>query len=69
MTEVYKMAIVDYTNYRGDRSERRVIPKRIEFTTSAYHGNVAQWFLIVHDVGKNAERQLAMSGIHSWRAP
>lgn len=59
--------IIDYTNWRGERGERRIRPLRIYHGASQYHRD-PQWIMIALDVSKRAERHFAMAGIHSWRA-
>lgn len=59
--------LIDYTNWRGERSVRRVLPVSVFFGTTQYHRD-KQWFLTAVDVEKNAERHFAMSDIHSWRS-
>jgi predicted DNA-binding transcriptional regulator YafY len=58
--------IIDYTNWRGERSEREILPQRIAFMRSEWHPN-PQWILIAYDYGKEAERTFAIKDIHSWR--
>jgi predicted DNA-binding transcriptional regulator YafY len=57
---------IDYTNHRGERSIRRIIPIRIAFTTSQWHEG-EQYFCIAWDVEKKADRYFAMEQIHSWK--
>ena len=58
--------IIDYVSWTGVRSERRIIPKRIHFSESKWHG-AAQWLLDAWDVDKAVERSFAMKDIKSWR--
>lgn len=62
-----KIVILDYTNYRGERSMRRVEPINIEFTSNEWHPE-AQWLMTAWDVEKKAHRHFAMKDIHSWSA-
>lgn len=62
------VAVIDYTNWRGERSERRVIPISIKFGANEWHKD-QQWMMLAHDVEKGADRWFAMSGIHSWKTP
>lgn len=59
--------IIDYTNWRGERSERRVRPLRLHFEANKYHPGI-QWLLEAIDLEKNAVRMFAMASVHSWRA-
>lgn len=57
---------IDYTNWRGERSRRRVLPLSWRFGSNEWH-TTDQWLMTAHDLEKDAEREFAMSGIHSWR--
>lgn len=57
--------IIDYTNHRGERAERRVLPVGITYNADQWH-TTYQWLLIAHDVDKGALRNFAMNDIHSW---
>lgn len=58
---------IDYTNWRGERRKRTIIPVRMEFSENEWHkGN--QWLLVAYDDEKGGlPRTFAMSGIHSWK--
>lgn len=58
--------IIDYTNWRGERRERKVVPKYIAFGSSKHHPG-QQWLLVAEDIEKGERRTFAMDGIHSWR--
>lgn len=58
--------IIDYTNHRGERSERRVMPLRWEFQSTEWHAT-AQWVMWAFDTDKLEMRGFAMCHIHSWR--
>ena len=58
---------IDYTNHRGERAWRKILPHSISFDVSAWH-NGYQWLLLAYDCDKNAEREFAMSSIHEWKA-
>ena len=66
MADRRTILIIDYTNWRGERSMRTVIPERIEFANSEWHPDT-QWLLLGWDCEKRAEREFAFSGIHSVR--
>jgi predicted DNA-binding transcriptional regulator YafY len=61
------MVEIDYTNWRGERSTRRVVPVRLRFGANEWHWE-PQWLLDAWDTGKGAARTLAVAGIHSWKA-
>lgn len=56
---------IDYTNYRGERSVRAVLPTRIWFGETDWHSG-AQWLLEAEDVARGVARTFAMKDIHSW---
>ena len=73
LPESFRAAVrIDYTNYRGERAWRWVLPKRIEFGWNEWHQE-PQWLLTALDLDKDAEREFAMKDIHAWmpriRAP
>ena len=59
--------VIDYTNYRGERSKREIIPvfQSLRFSKNEWHTDV-QWLMDAFDVEKNAWRTFAMKDIHSW---
>lgn len=57
---------IDYTNWRGERAIRRIIPIDLHFDANQWHPE-PQWLLLAYDVEKDADREFAMSGIHSWK--
>ena len=67
MTEVEKLRLVeiDYTNYRGVREKRIVLPLVIEFMSSEWHPK-PQWCLRAYCTQREAVRTFAMESIHSW---
>lgn len=56
---------INYTNHRGERSLRRVLPTAIRFGATEYH-TTPQWLLEAFDVGKQADRTFAMRDIDRW---
>lgn len=53
-----------YRNWRGEEANRRVIPERVQFTTSQWHKGPAQWFLVARDLDRDgAVRHFAMADI------
>lgn len=57
--------VIDYTNYRGERGLREIIPLELSFKETRYHPG-EQWILRCLDVSKNEQRELAMKDIHCW---
>lgn len=64
-----KAIYIDYTNWRGERSIRRIIPTKagLEWASNEYHPE-KQWLLVALDVDKDAIRTFAMKDIHRWSA-
>lgn len=61
------IVIIDYTNYRGERDNSRLIkPIRIEFGSNEWHPE-PQYLLYAFDLAKNDVRHFAMASIHSWK--
>ncbi len=61
--------LIDYTNYRGERSIRRIrpmMPNPMRFDRSDWHPEM-QWLLRAHDIDKGMLRDFAMKDIHSWK--
>lgn len=60
---------IDYTNYRGERRWRTIVPVSLQFRKSAWHGNRKQWYLVAIDVSRGVERDFAMQDVHAWVDP
>ena len=58
--------LIDYTNWRGERAKRRVLPLNWEYKANEWHKE-EQWIMKAHDLDKDEEREFAMSGVHSWQ--
>lgn len=54
-----------YTNWRGEKRWRRIIPQRMYFGSTEWHPE-HQWLLDVLDLEKKEFRTFAMEGILSW---
>lgn len=65
MGDLRQQVIIDYTNWRGERGLRRIIPLSIQFENSEWHPDT-QWILHAVDVERGATREFAMVSIHSW---
>jgi hypothetical protein len=59
-----KEFVADYTNFRGKRSVRRIVPLKIGFGSSKYHPG-DQWLLYVRDLDKDLHREFAVKNINS----
>lgn len=60
-----QILVIDYTNYRGERSIRRVRPIRWEWAQSEFHPGGTHYFLRALDIGKQDIRLFLASDIHS----
>ncbi len=56
---------VEYTNYRGEKSIRTIIPLNFFFGSNEYHTK-DQWLLRVWDCDRQAERIYAAQEITRW---
>ena len=56
---------IDYTNWKGIRSKRRILPYRVWFGSTQWHQK-PQWFLFAFDQEKHGWRDFAMQSIHAW---
>ena len=65
---IMKAVVIDYTNYRGERSKRLVNPVRIYFGSNQWHED-PQWLMEAYDHEKEANRDFAMKDIHKWETP
>ena len=54
-----------YTNYRGETSVRKIVPKRIWFGKTDWHPE-HQWILEAFDLEKGANRGFAMKDVKAW---
>lgn len=51
-----------YTNYRGETSDRQVVPIRVRFGASEWH--TEQWLMYAFDLDKWAYREFAMGDMY-----
>ncbi len=65
MTTTIDTVEIDYTNYRGERSLRKIVPDSVHWGSNEWHTE-DQWLLYALDVEKQAMRHFAMKDIHSW---
>jgi hypothetical protein len=65
MEDQEQIVSIVYTNYRGETALRRVLPRRIWFGSTEYHGE-PQWLLHASDVERNVERTFAMKDVRAW---
>lgn len=63
--------LIDYTNWRGQRSWRRVRPVSLRFDSNQWHPE-PQWLILAVDLesgGDDEMRYFAAKNVHGWRAP
>ena len=56
---------VEYTNYRGEKGIRTIVPISFFFGTTEYHPE-EQWLIKLWDVDRQAERIYALKEITRW---
>lgn len=56
---------IDYTNWRGERASRVIVPDNIFFGSNEWHPEL-QWLLNAWDAEKDDNRTFAMANIHKW---
>lgn len=57
---------IDYTNFRGKRSVRRIKPLTISFEKNEWHPET-QWLLEAVDLERGEMRTFALKNIHAWK--
>lgn len=57
---------IDYTNWRGERRERIVVPMRLTWEVNRWHGMEPQWIMYALDTDIGEVRGFAMSQVHRW---
>lgn len=65
--EPNKQVRILYTNYRGEKGYRNIIPEKIWFGATEWHPE-EQWLLDAHDAEKDALRNFAMKDIETWNS-
>lgn len=60
--------VITYTNWRGERGQRVIVPLTIRFESTEWHPD-EQWILRAIDIDKGATRDFAMKDIESWGVP
>lgn len=56
---------IDYTNWRGDRRVRRIVPRSFWYGESPWHTG-RQWFMTALDPEEGDIRDFALRNIHDW---
>jgi predicted DNA-binding transcriptional regulator YafY len=68
MSDPKKYVVIDYTNWRGERSQRLITPLSLSYENNEWHPE-SQWLLEALDIERDEVRTFAMSQIHSWAPP
>jgi hypothetical protein len=64
-TAAMKTVIIDYTNWRGERRNRRIRPTGLAFASNEYHTKPV-WMVLARDLDTNEDRTFALENIHRW---
>lgn len=65
MTVELKIVEIDYTNWRGERRWRMILPSDLRFENNEWHPDT-QWMLYATDVEDGKLKGFTLSGIHSF---
>lgn len=57
---------IDYTNYRGERGVRTIIPYAVNYCANEWHPE-RQWLVYAIDKDRGVRRVFALKDIHSWK--
>jgi predicted DNA-binding transcriptional regulator YafY len=60
-----KRVEIEYTNYKGERGRRIILPSTIFYGTTPWHTE-PQWLLSALDIMKDEMRDFALKDIHIW---
>ena len=60
-----KAVTILYTNYRGERGKRFIVPRSIWFGCTEWHPE-NQWLLEAYDLDKQALRSFALQDLEMW---
>lgn len=58
--------LIDYTNWRGERALRKILPFGLVFGSNQFHPE-PQWLVQALDLKKGENRSFALKDIHSWK--
>ena len=61
-----RRVVIDYINWKGQRSYRTIIPEKLFYGTNEFH-KTPQWLLSAFDVEKKVWRHFALCDISSWK--
>jgi predicted DNA-binding transcriptional regulator YafY len=68
MSDPRKEVWIDYTNHRGERAWRHILPMStpLLFENSQWHPDT-QWVMEAIDLDRNVMRDFALASVHQWR--
>lgn len=61
-----RQAYIDYTNWRGVRSERRILPVHLWYGSTEHHERPG-WLVRSLDLDRQEARDFSLSTVHSWK--
>jgi hypothetical protein len=61
-----KVVEIDYTNWRGQRRVRRIVPRSIRWGSTEWHPD-EQWLLLATCLQSGRQLEFACCDIHSWK--
>lgn len=56
---------IDYTDYKGVRSLRRILPVRMVYGSSQWHKE--GYYIVAIDLDRDEIRTFSIQDIHSWK--
>lgn len=65
MADKLESVLIDYTNWRGERRVRHVLPLEFSFMSTEWHPQ-PQWTMTALEMGTKSTRHFAMADIHAW---
>jgi hypothetical protein len=60
-----KTVLINYTNWRGIRGNKRIRPTGLAFTSNEYHTTPC-WMLLARDLDIDEDRTYPLQNIHAW---
>jgi predicted DNA-binding transcriptional regulator YafY len=68
LVEFEQQTVIDYTNYKGERRKRRILPLNLWWGSNVWHAE-PQLFLLAQDLETGEERYFAIKDIHTLEQP
>ncbi len=60
-----KTVVINYTNHRGQRANRRIRPTGLAFTSNEWHKELC-WMVMARDLDIDEDRTFPLKSIHNW---